>query len=312
MREENLIIVGAGPAGLTAAIYAARAGLSPVVFEKLQPGGMVANTDWVENYPGFEAGVNGMELAGKMHQQAERFGARFEFAEVHAVAPAPGRNVLQTDTGEIAARTLIAASGTGHRLLGIPGEHEYFGRGVSICGTCDGPLYRGKTAGVVGGGNSAVQEAMFVARFAKKVYLFHRRDKLRADKVLADRILATPNVEVVWDTVPVVIVGDEHGVHAVRVHNKKTGAESTYEVDGFFVFIGLIANTRWLGGAVKLNDEGFIEVDHELRTSAPGIFGAGDVVAKDFRQITTAVSDGARAARMAELYLDEIGSGPGR
>ena len=305
MREENVVIVGAGPAGLTAAIYAGRAGLSPLVIERLQPGGMMASTDLIENYPGFEAGVTGMELGTKMHQQAERFGARFEFGEVHGLDIVGDRKLLRTDLGEVNTRALIAASGTGHRLLGIPGEREFFGRGVSTCGTCDGPLYKGKTAGVVGGGNSAAQEAMFVARFAKKVYLLHRRDALRADKVLADRLLATPNIEIVWSTIPLAITGDAHGVNGMRVQNKKTGEERTIAVDGFFIFIGLSPNTRWLGDAVKLSAEGFVTTDPDLRTSVPGLFAAGDVVDKEFRQITTAVADGARAARMAERFLDQ-------
>jgi len=279
--------------------------LSPVVLEKLQPGGMMSTTDLIENYPGFESGIGGMDLSMKMHQQAERFGARFEFGEVHRLVLDGGRRILHTDLGEIEARTLIASTGAGHRLLNIPGEREFFGRGVSTCGTCDGPLYRGKVAGVVGGGNSAVQEAMFVARFAERVYLLHRRDKLRADKVLADRIIATPNVEILWSNIPKEILGDQQGVHAMRVHNLKTGEDRTIPVHGFFVFIGLTPNTGWLKDVVKLSAEEFILTDPELRTNVPGVFGAGDVIDKEFRQITTATSDGARAARMAERFLDE-------
>lgn len=305
MKKEDMVIVGAGPAGLTAAIYAARSGLNVLVFEKLQPGGMMATTDLIENYPGYEEGVNGAELAMKMHQQAERFGARFDYGEVHKLVVDGDAKILHTDNGEVQARTIIAASGTDHRLLGIPGEHEYFGRGVSICGTCDGPLYRGKVAGVVGGGNSAAQEAMFVARFADKVYVFHRRDQLRADKILADRLIATPNVEVVWDTIVKRVVGDELGVKALDVHNKKTGEDLTFNVDGFFVFIGLVPNNHWIKDAVACAEDGFLLTDEHLQTNVPGVFAAGDLRHKEFRQIATAVSDGAMAARGAEMYLQE-------
>lgn len=305
MRKEDVVIVGAGPAGLTAAIYAARSGLNTLVFEKMQPGGMMAATDTIENYPGYEEGVNGAELAMKMHRQAERFGARFEYDEVHKLVVEGENKILHTDSGEILARVIIAASGTDHRLLGIPGEHEFFGRGVSICGTCDGPLYRGKVAGVVGGGNSAAQEAMFIARFADKVYVFHRRDQLRADKILADRLIATPNVEVVWDTIVKRVVGNDLGVKAVEVHNKKTGEDSTFAVDGFFVLIGLVPNNQWIKGAVECAEDGFILTGENLQTNVPGVYAAGDLRHKEFRQITTAVSDGAMAARGAEHYLQD-------
>lgn len=305
MQQEDLIIIGAGPAGLTAAIYAARAGLNPLVFEKLQPGGMMATTDVIENYPGFEQGVNGPELALKIHQQAEKFGARFEFAEVQKLTIDGDQKILDTDTGQFAAKALIIATGTDHRLLGIPGEQEYFGRGVSICGTCDGPLYKGKTTGVVGGGNSAIQEAMFIARFAEKVYIFHRRDKLRADKVLGDRAMATPNIEIVWNTIVTEVIGDDNGVTGLKLHNKVTGEDSELNVDGFFEFIGLIPNNKCLRDVVDLSNEGFIVTDLYGRASVPGIFAAGDIRNKEFRQIATAIADGAQAARLAEEYLGE-------
>jgi len=303
-RRENLVIVGAGPAGLTAAIYTARAGLNPLVIEKLQPGGMMATTDIIENYPGFNEGIDGPELAGKMHAQAEKFGARFAFGEVHQLSLEDDRKILRTDLGELEINALVAASGTDHRLLGIPGEREFFGRGVSICGTCDGPFYRGKTAGVVGGGNSAIQEAMFIARFAQTVHIIHRRDQLRADKVLADRALATPNIHIIWDTIVTAVLGDETGVTGLALQNRKTGESHTLAVDGFFEFIGLIPNNQWLKDLLPLSEDGFLKADRYGRTDIPGLFVAGDLRAKDMRQIATAVGDGAAVARVVEEYLD--------
>lgn len=304
MRQEKIVIVGAGPSGLTAAIYAARSGLNPLVIEKLQPGGMMASTDIIENFPGFETGVNGPELSMKMHQQAERFGARFEFGEVHKLEVSEGRKILRTDLGDIEAEALIAATGTDHRMLGIPGEHELFGRGVSICGTCDGPFYKGRAVGVVGGGNSAIQEALFVARFADPVYIIHRRDKLRADQVLAERALQTPNIRMIWDSVVTKVIGEQN-VKALLVKNVKTGVESELPVDGFFVFIGLIPNSQWLNNQAPLTAEGFVVADEYGQTAVPGLFVAGDLRDKQMRQIATAVGDGAVVVRSVEKFLEE-------
>jgi len=304
MREEEVVIVGGGPAGMTAAIYLARSGIAPLVFEKLQAGGQMITTELIENYPGFEQGISGIDLSMKMQAQAERFGARFEYAEVHKLTVDGNRKILQTDSGEFAARAVIAASGTTHRLLGVPGEQTFFGRGVSVCGTCDGPLYKGKVASVVGGGNSALQEGLFVARFAKKVYIVHRRDQLRADKVLGDRALATPNVEFIWDTVITEIVGTlEGGVRAMRLKNKKTGAESTMPVDGVFVFIGQLPANEWMSAEVERSEEGFIKTSVYMETNVPGVFVAGDLRDKGMRQIATAIGDGAIVARAVERYL---------
>jgi thioredoxin reductase (NADPH) len=305
MREEKIVIVGAGPAGLTAAIYAARSGISPLVLEKLQPGGMMATTDIVENYPGYEEGINGPELSMKMQQQAERFGARFEFGEVHKITREGAKFILDTDLGDIATDVIVGATGTDHRMLGVPGERELFGKGVSICGTCDGPFYKGREVGVVGGGNSALQEAMFIARFAEKVHIIHRRDELRGDQVLADRAAAMPNIEFIWDTIVTEVVG-EQGVESLKLKNKKTGEESTLAVHGFFIFIGLIPNNQWLGGLLPLDGEGFVVTDNYGRTEVPGLFVAGDLRSKDMRQIATAVGDGAMVARVVENYLEEL------
>jgi thioredoxin reductase (NADPH) len=303
MRQEKIVIVGAGPAGLTAALYAARSGLNPLVVEKLQPGGMMATTDVIENYPGFAEGVSGAELSMKMHQQAERFGARFEFGEVHRLEIADGHKVLHTDLGEIRTDVVIAATGTEHRMLGVPGEKELFGRGVSICGTCDGPFYKGKQVGLVGGGNSAMQEAMFVARFASAVHVIHRRNKLRADKVLAERAMATPNIHFIWDTVVTEVVGGKH-VTAIRLKNVKTGATGELAVDGFFEFIGLLPNSHWLKGVVPFSEEGFVRASDVGETGVPGLFVAGDLRDKGMRQIATAIGDGAAVVRTLEKHLE--------
>jgi thioredoxin reductase (NADPH) len=303
VRHEKIVIVGAGPAGLTAAIYAARAGLKPLVIEKLQPGGMMMTTDLIENYPGFDEGVNGADLSLKMHQHAERFGARFEFGETHAALQANGGLLLQTDLGEIAATVVIAATGTEHRLLGIPGEQKFFGRGVSICGTCDGPFYKGRAVGVVGGGNSAIQEGLYVARFASEVNIIHRRDELRADKILADRALAAPNIKFVWSSVVLEVLG-QNAVEGLRVQNKKTGEVSTLPVHGFFEFIGLIPNSKWLKNLAPLSEEGFVVTNEFGETEIPGLFAAGDVRRKPMRQIATAVGDGSAVVRTVEKYLE--------
>ena len=303
---EQVIIIGSGPAGLTAGIYTSRSAMKPLLFTGSEIGGQVNLTMEVENYPGFPDGITGPELVQRMQKQAERFGCRVIVDTVTEVKLDEHPFVVKTQSGrEHRCKALIITTGANPRRLGVPGEKELTGRGVSYCATCDGFFFRGKEVAVVGGGDAAIEEAIFLTRYVNKVRVIHRRDQLRADKILADRLIATPNVEVVWDTIVKRVVGDELGVKAVDVHNKKTGEDSTFNVDGFFIFIGLVPNNNWIKDAVACADDGFILTDENLHTDIPGVFAAGDVRHKEFRQITTAVSDGAMAARGAENYLQE-------
>jgi len=303
MELYDTVIIGGGPAGLSAGIYAARAQLKLVLLEKLAPGGQIAVTELVENYPGFPDGVMGAELASQMEAQARKFGLPIESAEVRSVTVEGDIKIVKTDKAEYRARTLIVASGTNPRRLGIPGEMKYLGRGVSTCATCDAPLYRGRTVAVVGGGDSAIQEALFIAKFVDKCYVIHRRDELRAQKILQDRALAEPKIEFVWNSTVPRIVGDE-GVTEVRVTNKLTGDESGLTVDGVFIFVGLLPNIDFLDGMIEADEKGFLLADQNMETNIPGIYAAGDVRSKILRQVATAVSDGATAAFDLEKHLD--------
>ncbi|NLE22181.1 MAG: thioredoxin-disulfide reductase [Actinobacteria bacterium] len=308
----DVVIVGAGPAGLTAAIYASRSRLRTVVLERNMAGGQIALTDLVENYPGFPEGISGFDLTQKMKEQAEKFGA--EMREIEGVvelrAEPDGCHALVTDREEIRARTVILAPGVEPRRSGIPGEAEFIGRGVSWCATCDGALYRGKTVAVVGGGDSAVEEGMFLTKFADKVYLVHRRDQLRAAPIAQERAFANPKLEFVWDSVPRKIDGTEV-VEALQVENVKTGEGRTLPVNGVFMYIGQIPNTTWLKDTVELDEYGYIVTDGLLRTRIAGVFACGDARANPLKQIAMAVGEGALAAIQAGRYLDELDSPPG-
>ena len=305
-RDLDLIIVGGGPAGLTAYIYAARARLKTLLVEKFSPGGQVLVTDFVENYPGFPEGLSGAELMERFTAQARSLGLEPLNAEaVDLTVEEDLRRVHLADGRVLVAPTVIIATGATPRKLGVPGEEELTGKGVSYCATCDGPFFRDEVIAVVGGGNTAVQEALFLTRFVKKVYLIHRRDRLRATQILQERAFANPKIEFVWDSVVKEILGKEK-VEGVRVLNRKSGEEKFLEVGGVFIFIGIRPQTEWLKeGVVALDDGGFIITDAEMRTSVPGVFAAGDVRAKACRQIVTAAGDGATAAYMAEIYLSE-------
>ena len=301
----DLIIVGAGPAGLTAGLYAARARLDVVLFEKMSPGGQVLLTDIVENYPGFPEGISGFELMDRMKRQAESFGLSIEMREVLSFRFDPDLKVIVTDKGEEQAKSVILACGATPRKLGIPGEDQLTGRGVSYCATCDGPFYRDQEVAVIGGGDTAVEEALFLTKFATRVYLIHRRDQLRATKVLQERVMANDKVEIIWDTIPQRILG-ESGVEAVELKNVKTSQLSTLNVQGIFVFIGYEPNTQLLKGILDLDKLGFIRTNAEMETSVAGVFAAGDIRSKNLRQISTAVGEGATAAFSAEKYLDSL------
>jgi thioredoxin reductase (NADPH) len=303
----DVVILGAGPAGLTAAIYAARANLAPVVVTGPLFGGQLALTTEVENFPGFPDGVLGPELMELMKRQAERFGAEVRIGEVTEVALT--RNPLRmTLNGElIETKSLIIATGASARLLGVPGENEFFGRGVSTCATCDGFFYRGKNVAVVGGGDSAVEEGSFLTRYASKVYLVHRRDRLRASQILQDRAMKNDKIAFIWDTVVEEVIGDEgKGVAATRLRNVKTGAEQELPVDGVFIAIGHVPNTKLFEGQLKLDEQGYIVTDSRMHTNLKGVFACGDCQDYTYRQAITAAGTGCMAAIEAEKFLAEV------
>jgi thioredoxin reductase (NADPH) len=299
----DLVIVGGGPTGLTAAIYGARAALKTLVLERATPGGQIQVTMSVENYPGFPE-ITGAELAERFHEHARKFGAEIRTATVTGLK-ANGYVVVSTDGGDINARAVLLATGASHRRLGVPGEDTYYGRGVSNCATCDGFFYRDKDVVVVGGGDAAVEEGTFLTRFARKVTIIHRRDTLRAQKLLQQRAFENPKIEVVWNSVVQEVQGDGEKVTGVRLHNVVDGSNSTLPTDGVFVYVGMAPNTAFLHGAVELDDQGFIQADCCYRASMPGVFAAGDVRSGAWRQIVTVAAEGALAAHEIEYFLAE-------
>ncbi|MEW6547097.1 MAG: thioredoxin-disulfide reductase [Bacillota bacterium] len=298
----DVVILGAGPAGLTAAIYAGRARLDTVVIDRGVPGGQVATTDMVENYPGFPEGVSGVELARLMSEQAERFGVRTEMAEVESLSRDGDLWRVETSEGPYLGRAVIVATGTRPRELGVPGEKELRGRGISYCATCDGAFFRDKPVVVVGGGDSAVSEAEFLTRFASQVTIVHRRGELRAARSLQERVLDNPKIRVRWNSVVAAFLGQD-GLQRVRLRDVNTGAESELEAEGAFIYIGLLPNTAFLSGVVPLDEGGYLITDDAMALPAPGLFAAGDVRQKRLRQVATAVGDGAVAAMAAEEYI---------
>lgn len=301
--KKPLVIIGGGPAGLTAALYACRARIPSVLLEKTGQGGQVLLTDWVDNYPGFPDGISGFDLVDRMTAQARRFGMEETNEEVVSLTPSTGQDkgvkLTLADDKTIDASAVIVATGASHNKLGIPGETELSGKGVSYCATCDGAFYRNVPVAVAGGGDTAVQEAIFLTRFASKVYIVHRRDELRAVKILQEEAFANPKIEVIWDSV-VEKVNGEDGVKSVTIFNKKSGKRSELPVEGLFVFIGIHPETSFLKGTVELDPSGFIITDDWMRTSQPLIYAAGDCRSKPLLQIVTAVSDGATAVFAAE------------
>ncbi|MBW1721518.1 MAG: thioredoxin-disulfide reductase [Deltaproteobacteria bacterium] len=304
----DVIIIGGGPAGLTAGLYNARARLDVLLLEKLSPGGQVLTTDWVENYPGFPEGVSGFELMDRMRRQAENFGLVIKNKEVLGLEFHGARKVVRTSDEHLEAKALILACGATPRKLGIEGEDLLVGKGVSYCATCDGAFFRDQEVAVIGGGDTAVEEALFLTRFASKVTLIHRRDALRATRVLQERAMAEEKIEFLWDTVPVKILGNT-AVEGIELRNVKTGETSEKQVKGIFVFIGTNPNTELVKGLLELDENGFIVTDNKMESSVPGVFAAGDVRSKLLRQISTAVGEGAAASFSAERYLEGLGSG---
>ena len=302
----DVVIIGAGPAGLSAGIYCGRANLATCVIDRMGPGGQVATTDWVENYPGFPEGISGLDLSAKMEEQARRFGAEITLAEIENLKEQGGLYTLCCTEGDLRAPAVIIASGTRPRELGVPGESRFRGSGVSHCATCDGALYRDKVVVVVGGGDSAIGEATFLTRFARKVYVVHRRDALRATKVLQERAFKNPKLEFVWSYVVTSINGGEK-VESVTVRNVRDDGTHTIETDGVFLYVGLLPNTEFVRGFVDLDEWGYVLTDDSMRASRLGIYAAGDVRHKDLRQVVTATADGAMAAVSVEHYLSETG-----
>jgi thioredoxin reductase (NADPH) len=299
----DIIIIGGGPAGLTAGLYTARARLNVVLLERLAPGGQVLNTDWVENYPGFPDGISGFELVEKMKTQAENFDLPIQLEEVTGLEFSQEKKIVITDKGQREAKALIIASGATPRKLGIEGEALLAGKGVSYCATCDGPFYKDQDVVVIGGGDTALEEAIFLTRFASTIHVAHRRDELRAVKLLQDRAMAQEKIKFIWDTIPLKILG-ENGVEGIELKNVKTGEISRKEAQGVFIFIGTEPNADLINGIVKQDEGGFVITDAKMETSLSGVFAAGDIRSKPWRQISTAVGEGATASFYAEKYLE--------
>lgn len=302
----DTIILGGGPAGCTAALYAVRAGLSTLLIEKLAPGGQMGETFRIDNYPGFPEGIEGSTLGQRMHQGAQRFGAETLIAEAEEVNLHCEIKEIKTSEGIFWGRTLIIATGAGPKKLGVPGEAEFTGRGVHYCAACDGMFYRGKTVAVVGGGNSAAADALALARICGKVLLIHRRDTLRASEIYHDPLKSAPNVEFHWDSAVTAIQQGGRGL-SLRVQNLKTGTETSLDTDGVFISIGRAPATELFRGQLDMDDGGYLKADESTRASLPGVYAAGDVRTKQVRQIVTATADGAAAAYQAESYIAHPG-----
>jgi thioredoxin reductase (NADPH) len=306
MPQYDLLIIGAGPAGLTAALYGGRGGLKTLVVERTAAGGHAAMTDAIENYPGFPEGISGGELAESMEKQARKFGASFKtIVEVSGIRQDDGVFAVTAGDETFSAKAVIVASGADPTKLGVPHEDELIGKGVSYCAVCDGAFFRDAQVAVVGGGNSALEEAVYLTRYAKRIYLIHRRDRFRADKILVDRALGHPSIEAIMETVVEEILGDK-AVTAVKLKNVKTSETRTLPVEGIFVYAGYRPNTGYLKGVVDLDEVGCVVTDAEMATRVPGIFAAGDVRSKNLRQVVTAAGDGATAAFSAEKYIEQI------
>ncbi len=303
-RNYDVIIIGGGPAGYTAALYCARAALRTLVLEKFAPGGQIGIVDHVDNYPGFSEGIDGYTLAAEMQKQAERFGAQTMFGEVTEVSLAGEEKSVLADGIRYTAPAVILATGASPRELGLPKEHALRGRGVSYCATCDGAFFRDKDVAVVGGGNTAATDAVFLSKLCRSVTLIHRRDKLRASANYYDLLTKKENVHFAWDCVTTELLGDQK-LSGLRIRNVKTGEEKEIPCEGVFVAVGNNPNTS-LFSEVKLTENGYIEAGEDTKTNLPGVFAVGDVREKPLRQVVTAVSDGAVASHMVEEYLEKV------
>jgi len=301
--HKETIVVGAGVGGCTAGLYAKRYGQDVLILDKAAPGGLAATAAHIANYPGFPEGISGLELAERVHQQARNHGTAIELVEVTGLEPHNDEWLLHTTGGDYVAIAIIIAAGARPRTLQVPGETELRGMGVSYCATCDGFFFRDETVAVIGGGDVALEEAVYLSELAAKVYVVHRRDELRAQSHLQQQAFALDNIEFIWDSVVTEIIGDQQ-VEGLLIQNKKTADQRRLDLDGVFITIGYVAATQWLGNIVELND-GFIVTDQYMRTNRPGIFAVGDIRSGSLRQIATAVGDGAIAAHSAYEYVNQ-------
>jgi thioredoxin reductase (NADPH) len=306
MERFDVVIIGGGPAGLTAGIYCGRAKLKAVVFEALSAGGQVLMAGTIENYPGFPGGISGPELIERFKKQLDEIGIPLrEFVKVEGVLEKEGYFVVKTTQGDVEAKCLIIATGAQPARLGVPGEDKFIGQGVSFCAYCDGFFFQDKKVAVIGGGDRAVEEALYLKNMAKEVYLIHRRDRLRAQKILQERLFEAKNVKTIWNSVVTEIKGDQSGVKALEIMDLKTGERTLLEIDGVFVAVGQQPASEIFRDLVEMDERGFIKTNLKGATSKAGIFAAGDVREKELRQVSTAVGDGAIAAWAAVEYLQE-------
>ncbi len=304
MNDYQLIIIGGGPAGLTAGIYATRARLKTLLLEKVIPGGQITSSEWVENYPGFPEGISGFDLGELMKDQAVKHGLEIKMTEVIALELEDEHKVVKATAGNYTTDAVIVAGGSEHAKLGIPGENELVGRGLSFCATCDGPFFRDRTVAVIGGGNIAITDALFLTKFSSKVYVIHRRDQLRADKIMQERAFANEKIEFIWDTVVDAIEGTD-SVKSIQLRNIKTENQSTLEIGGVFMAVGTQPNTEYLAGFLNLGQNGTIPVNSQMETKIQGIFAAGDIREGSIRQVVAAAGDGAIASMAAEKYITQ-------
>jgi thioredoxin reductase (NADPH) len=303
--DYDLVIIGGGPAGLAAGLYAARARLKVILVEKIVPGGQILISDWIENYPGFPEGLSGLDLAQRFSEQAQKFGLQIENNAVVSVDLSDPVKTIVLNDRTVTTHTIIVATGASPKKLGVPGEETFYGRGVSSCATCDAPFFKDRIVAAVGGGDTAVKESLFLTKFVEKVYLIHRRDQLRAEMILQEQALANEKIEIIWDSV-LTGIGGLTNVENITVQNVKTKEEKTLSVDGCFIWVGEIPNTKFLADGVKLDEKGFIEANLNMETSVHGVFAAGDVRNTPLRQIATAVGDGAVAAFSAGHYIENL------
>ncbi len=303
-KKYDIVIIGGGPAGLSAGIYIARARLNSLLIERGAIGGQIINTEWVENYPGFTESISGIDLTEAMHKQATKFGLETLLADVAGIQKKGKQFIVKTSSGDFPAKAVIIASGSERQKLGVPGEAEFTGKGVSYCATCDGPFFRDKEVAVVGGGNAALTEAIELTRFASKITVIHRRNELRATKILQEKAFAEKKIQILWDSVLEEISGDNF-VGKVKINNVKTQKKSVLDVSGVFMAVGFKPNTGYLKDIVKLDDNGAIITNERMETGTPGIFAAGDIRSGSIRQVIAAAGDGAVAAIGAERYISE-------